>query len=70
MAGQLNPKPANLAAGTWTHGSSDGEIFVVIRDGIKNSGMKAFGSKMTEHQIWDVVNFLRTIGPAVSDPPR
>jgi mono/diheme cytochrome c family protein len=70
MAGQLNPKPANLADETWTHGSSDGEIFAVIRDGIRNTGMKAFGSRMTAHQIWDVVNYLRSIGPGIPDTPR
>jgi putative copper resistance protein D len=70
MASQLNPKPANLTNDTWTHGSSDGEIFSVIRDGVKNTGMKAFGSRMTAHQIWDVVNYLRSIGPGTSDRPR
>jgi mono/diheme cytochrome c family protein len=66
----LNPKPANLADATWTHGSSDGEIFSVIRDGVKDTGMKAFGSRMTAHQIWDVVNYLRSIGPDTSSAPR
>ena len=44
-------------------GSTDGEIFVVIRDGVKNTGMKPYGRKMTTHQIWDVVNYLRSMGP-------
>src|SRR4029077_7038593 len=70
MATQLNPKPANLVDETWIHGSSDGEIFIVIRDGVKDTGMKAFGSKMPAHQIWDVVNYLRSIGPKSSDTPR
>ena len=30
----LTPPPANLADETWLHGSTDGEIFVVIRDGV------------------------------------
>ena len=60
----LTPPPANLADETWLHGSTDGEIFVVIRDGVKQTGMKAFGSRMTTHQMWDVVNYLRSIGPA------
>ena len=60
---QLSPKPASLVDATWIHGASDGEIFTVIRDGVKDTGMKAFGSSMTAHQIWDVVNFLRSIGP-------
>jgi cbb3-type cytochrome c oxidase subunit III len=60
---QLNPPPANLTDATWLHGSTDGEIFVVIRDGVKDTGMKAFASRMTAHQMWDVVNYLRSIGP-------
>ena len=70
MAGELNPKPANLVDATWIHGSSDGDIFTVIRDGVKDTGMKAFGAKMTAHQIWNVVNYLRSIGPKSSDTPR
>ena len=66
----LNPKPPNLADATWIHGSSDGEIFSVIRDGVKDTGMKAFGSRMTAHQMWDVVNYLRSIGPDTSSTPR
>jgi mono/diheme cytochrome c family protein len=63
MGEELNPKPANLVDADWKHGSSDGEIFVVIRDGVKNSGMKPYAGKLTAHQMWDVVNFLRSIGP-------
>jgi mono/diheme cytochrome c family protein len=59
----LTPPPANLTDDTWIHGSTDGEIFLVIRDGVKDTGMKPFGSKMTAHQMWDVVNYLRSIGP-------
>ena len=66
MADEYTPKPANLTDAEWKHGSSDGEIFVVIRDGVKGTGMKAFARKMTAHQIWDVVNYLRSIGPARS----
>jgi len=66
MAEDLNPKPANLVDADWKHGSSDGEIFAVIRDGVKTTGMKSFAKKMTTHQIWDVVNYLRSIGPKAS----
>jgi len=66
----LNPKPANLTDATWAHGSSDGEIFVVIRDGVKDTGMKAFASRMTAHQMWDVVNYLRSIGSDTPNAPR
>ena len=67
MAGDLNPKPADLTDAEWKHGSTDGEIFVVIRDGIKGTGMKTFAKKMTEHQMWDTVNYIRSIGPKPSN---
>jgi mono/diheme cytochrome c family protein len=66
MAGELNPKPSDLTDTEWKHGSTDGEIYLVIHDGAKNTGMKPFASKMTAHQIWDVVNYIRSIGPAKS----
>ena len=66
MGEQLNPKPSNLTDAEWKHGSSDGEIFTVIKDGIKGSPMKAFNSKLTAKQMWDAVNYIRSLGPAKS----
>ena len=63
MGEELNPKPSNLTDAEWKHGSSDGEIFKVIHDGSPKTGMKAFGRKLSEHEIWDVVNYIRSIGP-------
>jgi mono/diheme cytochrome c family protein len=60
---ELSPKPSNLTDADWKHGSTDGEIFTVIRDGVKSTGMKPYGRKMTAHQVWDVVNYIRSIGP-------
>ena len=66
MGAELNPKPPNLTDAEWKHGDTDGELFLVIKDGAKGTGMKSFNSKLTEHQIWDVVNYIRSIGPAKS----
>ena len=63
MGEELTPKPSNLSDADWKHGSTDGEIFTVIRDGVKSTGMKPYAHKMTTHQVWDVVNYLRSIGP-------
>jgi mono/diheme cytochrome c family protein len=63
MAGELDPKPSDLTDADWKHGSTDGEIFLVISDGAKNTGMKAFKSKLTAHQIWDAINYVHTLGP-------
>jgi mono/diheme cytochrome c family protein len=61
MGEELNPKPANLADADWKHGSTDGEIFTVIRDGVKSTGMKPYARKLTTHQMWDVVNYVRSL---------
>jgi mono/diheme cytochrome c family protein len=53
--------PSNLLDEKWDRGSSDGEIFMVIRDGAgPKFDMKGFKSKMTEPEIWNVVNYLRS----------
>ena len=66
MGSDLDPKPSNLTDTDWKHGSTDGELFLVVRDGAKGTGMKPIGKKMTPHQIWDVINYMRSIGPAKS----
>jgi mono/diheme cytochrome c family protein len=66
MGAELNPKPSNLTDSEWKHGSTDGELFLVIKDGAKGTGMKSFNSKLTTHQIWDVINYVRSLSPAKS----
>jgi mono/diheme cytochrome c family protein len=61
MAAKLKSKPANLTDADWKHGPSDGEIFTLIRDGATSAGMKAFRSALTERQIWDLVNYIRSL---------
>ncbi|HZR25849.1 MAG TPA: c-type cytochrome [Vicinamibacterales bacterium] len=56
--------PSDLTDAKWDRGSTDGEIFMVIRDGAgPKFDMKGYKSKMSETDIWNVVNFLRSIGP-------
>jgi len=61
-----NPSPANLTDDKWDHGSSDGEIFAVIWNGAPapKSEMKGMKGTLTEKNVWDVVNYVRSIGPA------
>ncbi len=55
-------RPSNLADATWRHGGSDGEMFVAIRDGIgPDFTMDAFGGRLTEPDIWRLVNFLKSL---------
>ena len=54
--------PSNLTDDKWDRGSSDGEIFLVISNGAgPKFDMKGYKSKMTETEIWNVVNFLRSL---------
>jgi cbb3-type cytochrome c oxidase subunit III len=54
--------PSDLTDDTWDHGSTDGEIFTVIRDGV-SSDMLAYKDRLEDKQIWQLVNFIRSIGP-------
>jgi cbb3-type cytochrome c oxidase subunit III len=54
--------PSNLTDETWDHGSSDGEIFVVIRDGV-GSDMESYKDRLTEKQMWQLVNYIRSLSP-------
>jgi mono/diheme cytochrome c family protein len=54
--------PSDLTDAKWDRGDSDGELFVVIRDGAgPKFDMKGYKSKMTETDIWSVVNYLRSL---------
>jgi len=59
----LNPTPSAPTEGDWKHGHTDGDIFTVIRDGAKQTGMRAYGSRIPTNDIWNLVNFVRTLGP-------
>jgi len=65
--GALAPKdthPPNLIDATWDHGSTDGEIFTNIKDGIgPKFDMKPMKAKMMDTDIWNVINYLRSLGP-------
>lgn len=59
-----NPSPANLTDAEWIYGSTDGEIFAIIANGVGgDSEMKGVRSEMTATDMWNIVNYLRSIGP-------
>ena len=62
-----NPSPANLTDDEWKYGSSDGEIFAIISNGVGgDSEMKGVRSELTATDMWSIVNYLRSIGPPSS----
>jgi cytochrome c oxidase cbb3-type subunit 3 len=57
-------KPSDLTDAKWDHGSTDGEIFTNIREGIgPKFEMKAQKGKLMDNDIWNVVNYLKSLGP-------
>ncbi len=55
-------RPANLIDDEWVHGDSDGAIYNVIRQGVPpNYDMDAWEGRITDEEIWHVVNFLREL---------
>jgi mono/diheme cytochrome c family protein len=60
------PLPSDLTDAEWKHGSTDGEIFLVIHDGVENTGMRNFDKELTEQQIWHLVNYVKSLGPKPS----
>ena len=59
----LKPAPSDLTDDVWKHGSSDGEVFVVLRDGAKQTGMRGYGGRIPDTELWNIVNYLRTLAP-------
>jgi mono/diheme cytochrome c family protein len=57
-------KPSDLTDEKWDHGSTDGEIFVNIRDGVGVRGaMKGLNGKpgVSDTDMWNIVNYIRTL---------
>jgi mono/diheme cytochrome c family protein len=58
----LFPKPPDLRAAS-TQGLGDGELFYIIENGVRFTGMPAFGTgkgdPAGEKQTWDLVAFIR-----------
>jgi mono/diheme cytochrome c family protein len=52
--------PSNLVDETWDHGSSDGEIFTVIRGGT-SSDMESYKDRLSEKETWQLVNYIRSL---------
>jgi len=64
--GSMAPKdthPPNLIDNVWDRGASDGEIFAVLQDGAgPKFDMKGYKGKMPDQDLWNVINYLRSIG--------
>lgn len=53
----------------WIYGSRDDQVFDSIADG-RSKGMPAWGTKIPQTQIWELVAYIKSMGtPEEPDPP-
>ena len=58
----ISPPAPDLTDAEWKRGSSDGEIFSVIKNGVPpDLSMEPWGDRLKDADIWNVVNYLRSI---------
>ena len=67
----LIPAAPGLTGDKWEHGSTDGEIFNNIKDGIApDFNMTPWKDQLKDPDIWNVVNYLRSIAKKKQDPSK
>ncbi len=52
--------PSDFTDAVWQHGESDGEIFLVIRDGV-TADMQGYDDQFAEEDIWHLVNYIKSL---------
>jgi mono/diheme cytochrome c family protein len=57
-------QPPDLTDEQWDHGSTDGEIFTVIKRGLPPTMMAGFDGGIPDQDIWNIVNYLRSLRSA------
>jgi copper transport protein len=58
----LIPAAPSLVDDSWDHGSTDGEIFNNIRNGVPpDFNMVPFKDQLKDDDIWNLVNYIRSI---------
>lgn len=63
----MYPRAADLASPA-VQQYSDPELFWIVKNGIRLSGMPAFGKVETDEHIWNLVTYVRTLN--TSEKPR
>jgi mono/diheme cytochrome c family protein len=61
IAEQGGKQPPDLTDDQWDHGSTDGEIFTIVKKGVPPTMMAGWEGRLSDTEIWSVVNYLRSI---------
>jgi mono/diheme cytochrome c family protein len=56
-------QPPDLTDDQWDYGSSDGEIYAVIKKGVPPTMMAGWDGRIPDNDIWNIVNYIRTLAP-------
>ena len=60
----MDTHPSDLTDAKWDRGVTDGELFLVLRDGAgPDFKMKGYKGRTSETDMWNVINYLLSIGP-------
>jgi len=60
LGAALKPIPRNFACSATMAAVSPGQMFWIIKNGSKGTGMIAHGKSLKEKEIWDVVKYIRS----------
>ena len=60
LGAALKPAPRNFTCAATMKKVSAGQMFYIIKNGSKGTGMVAHGKTLKDKQIWDVVKYIRT----------
>jgi mono/diheme cytochrome c family protein len=61
IAEQGGKQPPDLTDAQWDSGSTDGEIFSVVKKGVPPTMMAGWEGRLSDTEIWSIVNYLRAL---------
>ena len=60
LGAALKPAPRNFTCAETMKKISAGQMFHIIKNGSKGTGMVAHGKTLKDKEIWDVVKYVRS----------
>ena len=65
----LRPRPGDFTQHMIPGKHTDGQVYLWIRDGYPNSAMPAWGQRLSDEQIWQLVTYVRTFAQPSAPSP-
>ena len=62
IAAGISPRPADFTQHMIPGKHTDGQTFLWIKNGFPGTAMPAWGQRLTDEQIWQLVTYIRTFG--------